>query len=117
MRLLLLFIVTMCLGLGTARAGTPVKRVDQSFNDGWRMAVGEITGAERIDFDDATWKPVTLPRAHNEDQAFKVDIHDLKGAVIWYRKRFILPADIGPAVGGKAIRPPQPPRAQLLPQA
>ena len=103
MRLFLLFIVAACLGLGAARAGTPVTRTDQPFNDGWRMAVGEIAGAERIDFDDAAWKPVTLPRAHNEDEAFKVDIHHLKGAVIWYRKRFTLPADIGPAVGGRAI--------------
>jgi hypothetical protein len=103
MRLLLLFIVTVYLGLGTAHAGTPVARADRPFNDGWRMVVGEIAGAERIDFDDAAWKPVTLPRAHNEDEAFKVDIHHLKGAVIWYRKRFTLPVDIGPAVGGKAI--------------
>jgi beta-galactosidase len=55
------------------------------------------------DFDDASWKPVTLPRAWNEDEAFKVDIHDLKGAIVWYRKRIVLPADVGPAVGGKAF--------------
>jgi beta-galactosidase len=49
------------------------------------------------------WKPVTLPRAWNEDEAFKVDIHDLKGAIVWYRKRLVLPTDTGPAVGGKAF--------------
>lgn len=81
----------------------PVHRVDQPFNDGWRMATGDIAGAQRTAFDDAAWRPVTLPRAFNEDEAFKVDIHDLTTGIIWYRKRFVLPAHTGPAVGGRAI--------------
>ena len=90
-----------CLGLASLATAAP--RVDQPFNDGWRMATGEVAGAEKPDFDDTAWKPVTLPRAWNEDEAFKVDIHDLKGGITWYRKRFVLPADAGPAVGGKAF--------------
>jgi hypothetical protein len=82
---------------------TAAPRIDQSFNDNWRMATCEIAGAEKPDFDDAGWKPVTLPRAWNEDEAFKVDIHDLKGGITWYRKRFVLPTTQGPAVGGKAF--------------
>ncbi|MDR7117792.1 DUF4982 domain-containing protein [Caulobacter sp. BE254] len=78
-------------------------RIDRPFNDGWRMATGEIAGAEKPEFDDAAWKPVTLPRAWNEDEAFKVDIHDLKGGITWYRKRFVLPPGVGPAAGGKAF--------------
>ncbi|MGR4862326.1 DUF4982 domain-containing protein [Caulobacter sp. LARHSG274] len=94
----------LCLGLGAVAAtAAPVARRDQPFNDGWRMAVGDIVGAERIDFDDASWKLVTLPRAFNEEEAFKVDIHDLKGGITWYRKRFMLPTEVGPAVGGKAF--------------
>ena len=93
----------LCLGWAAIGTAAPVARGDHAFNDGWRLAVGDIAGAERIDFDDAAWKPVTLPRAFNEDEAFKVDIHDLKGAIIWYRKRFVLPADVGPAVGSKAF--------------
>lgn len=97
------FFLVLGLGLAEARAA-PVGRIDQAFNDGWRMAVGDPAGAERVDFDDAAWKPVTLPRAFNEDEAFKVDIHDLKTGVTWYRKRFVLPSSgAGPAVGGKAI--------------
>ncbi|SFJ98559.1 DUF4982 domain-containing protein [Caulobacter sp. UNC279MFTsu5.1] len=91
------------LSLGLASPAAAASRIDRPFNDGWRMAIGEIAGAETPEFDDAGWKPVTLPRAWNEDEAFKVDIHDLKGGITWYRKRFVLPSDIGPATGGKAF--------------
>jgi beta-galactosidase len=89
-----------CLGL--AGLATAAPRVDRPFNDGWRMATGEIAGAQAR-LRRRAWKPVTLPRAWNEDEAFKVDIHDLKGAIVWYRKRIVLPTDIGPAAGGKAF--------------
>ncbi|USQ94122.1 DUF4982 domain-containing protein [Caulobacter sp. RL271] len=84
-----------------APAVVQAQRAEFTFNDGWRMATGEIAGAEAPGFDDAAWKPVTLPRAYNEDDAFRVDIHDLKGAITWYRKRFVLPA--GFAAGDKAF--------------
>jgi beta-galactosidase len=93
----------LCLLLALASPAAAVSRIDRPFNDGWRMATGDIAGAERPEFDDAAWKPVTLPRAWNEDEAFKVDIHDLKGGITWYRKRLVLPSDIGPVAGGKAF--------------
>ena len=39
-----------------------------------------------------SWKEVTLPRAWNEDDAFRKDIKDLSTGVAWYRKHFRLPA-------------------------
>ena len=30
-------------------------------NEGWRFALGDPPGAERADFDDADFAPVTLP--------------------------------------------------------
>lgn len=97
------WLCALCLSLGLTSLAAAAPRIDRSFNDGWRMATGEIAGAEQPDFDDVAWKPVTLPRAWNEDEAFKVDIHDLKGGITWYRKRLVLPSDAGPAVGGKAF--------------
>ncbi|TCS14381.1 DUF4982 domain-containing protein [Caulobacter sp. BK020] len=91
------------LSPGLTSPAAASSRIDRPFNDGWRMATGEIAGAEKPDFDDAAWKPVTLPRAWNEDEAFKVDIHDLKGGITWYRKRFVLLSEAGPAVGGRAF--------------
>ncbi|PXA91394.1 beta-galactosidase, partial [Caulobacter sp. D4A] len=79
------------------------QRLDAPFNDGWRMTTGDVQGAAAVEFDDAAWKPVTLPRAFNEDEAFARDIHDHSTGITWYRKRFVLPTDKGPAVGGQAI--------------
>ncbi len=62
-----------------------------NFNPGWRMQVGDPTGAEAPDFDDSTWQAVTLPRAWNEDAAFRDDIKDLPTGIAWYRKSFVLP--------------------------
>ena len=36
-------------------------------------------------------KTVTLPRAWNENEAYKVYIHSMSDSVIWYRKNFVLP--------------------------
>lgn len=65
-----------------------------NFNPGWRLHVGDAPGAEAPAFDDQTWKPVTLPRAWNEDDAFAQDIVDHRTGIAWYRKRFTLPADV-----------------------
>ena len=63
------------------------------------MYVGDAAGAEAAAFDDAGWQDVTLPRAFNEDDAFRKSIHDLPTGVAWYRKRFKLP----PGSEGKKI--------------
>lgn len=86
-----------------ALAAAPALAVETPFNDGWRMATGDLQGASDTAFDDAAWKPVTLPRAFNENEAFSRDIHEHSTGITWYRKRFVLPADQGPAVGGRAV--------------
>ncbi|MES2465557.1 MAG: sugar-binding domain-containing protein, partial [Armatimonadota bacterium] len=67
-------------------------RASFDFNRGWRLAVGDPPGAETPAFADDAWKPVTLPHAFNEDDAFRKDIRDLPTGIVWYRKRFRLPA-------------------------
>src|SRR5438552_3076458 len=67
-------------------------RTTYNFNSGWKLFVGDPSGAEAPAFDDSAWKNVTLPHAWNEDSAFKVSIHDLPTGVAWYRKSFRLPA-------------------------
>src|SRR4051812_19299724 len=69
------------------------------FNPGWKLIVGDPPQAAESDFDDASWKLVTLPHAWNEDDAFKKDIADLSTGIAWYRKHFILP----PSAKGKKI--------------
>ncbi len=67
-------------------------RAVYDFNPGWRLLVGDAPQAADRDFDDASWKKVTLPHAWNEDDAFKKDIVDLSTGIAWYRKQFTLPA-------------------------
>ena len=54
--------------------------------------MGDTAAAKESGFNDAGWKPVTLPYAWNEDDAFKKDIKDLSTGIAWYRKHFKLPA-------------------------
>ena len=73
-------------------AAADTARAVYDFNPGWRLYVGDAPQAANAVFDDASWKPVTLPHAWNEDDAFKKDIVDLSTGIAWYRKQFTLPA-------------------------
>ena len=55
------------------------------------MKIGDMAGAERADYKDSDWSKVDLPRAFNEDEAFRVSIEDLTDTVVWYRKHFSIP--------------------------
>ena len=100
----LLTIVTL-LGVKTK---TNAQRADYNFNPGWLLFIGEPTGtpptgtppsgtppgdtaAASPQFDDASWRPISLPHAFNEDDAFKKAIQDLTTGIAWYRKHFRLP--------------------------
>ncbi len=68
-------------------------RATYNFNSDWKLFVGDAVGAEKLDFDDSSWKTVTLPRSWNEDEAFRKDIKELSTGIAWYRKHFQLPAN------------------------
>jgi hypothetical protein len=68
-------------------------REKYNFNSDWLLKVADERGAETPEFADKEWKKVTLPRAWNEDSAFKVSIDELPTGVAWYRKHFKLPAN------------------------
>src|SRR5574344_712153 len=66
-------------------------REKYNFNPGWLLSIGDIPSAQKPSFDDSGWQKIPLPHAFNEDDAFKVGIHDLTDTVAWYRKHFTLP--------------------------
>jgi beta-galactosidase len=72
-------------------AAEPPPREVLDFNPGWRLLVGDPAGAHEPGFDDTAWTPITLPRAWNEDDAFRRDIKDHSTGIAWYRKKFVLP--------------------------
>jgi beta-galactosidase len=74
-------------------------RQTYNFNSSWKLKIGDIYNAQKPDFNDADWKLVTLPRAFNEDEAFRVHIDLLTDTVMWYRKHFrLLASDFGKKV-------------------
>ena len=91
----LILTAAICLGVTClTRAALPDSgRVKYNFNPGWKLYHGDATGADKSDFNDSQWQNITLPHASNEDDAFKVAIHDLSTGISWYRKHFKLPAN------------------------
>lgn len=93
-------VVLLSASVAAAYAPPASRRAKYNFNPGWKLHVGDPAGAQEPSFDDSAWQDVTLPRAWNEDDAFRKDIKDLSTGVAWYRKRFKLPAG---AMGGKVF--------------
>ncbi len=72
-----------------------------SFNDGWRFHLGEVEGAQKPDFNDASWRLLDLPHDWAIEGDFSKDNPSgtgggaLPGGIGWYRKTFELtPADL-----------------------
>ena len=85
---LLLLAVVCCIQWAKADV-----REKYNFNSEWLLFVGDVAEAKEVKYPDAEWKEVTLPRAFNEDEAFKLDIRELTDTIVWYRKHFRLPAE------------------------
>ena len=88
LRLLLLLVATSLFHTATAAEG----RQKYNFSADWLLRVGDTPEAREVRYPDADWRRVTLPRPFNEDEAFRLDIHDLTDTIVWYRKHFRLPA-------------------------
>ncbi|HEV2761513.1 MAG TPA: hypothetical protein VGV38_00865, partial [Pyrinomonadaceae bacterium] len=68
-------VALLCVSSAVLASAPPASpRAKYNFNSGWKLFVGDPDGAERPGFDDSAWETVTLPRAWNEDDAFKKDI-------------------------------------------
>jgi beta-galactosidase len=95
LRTLLILLSLLSLALASPAAAHVATdwspRATYHFDAGWRLFVGDPDGAAGLNFEDSSWRPVTLPHAWNEDAAFKVSIRDLPSGVAWYRRRFTLP--------------------------
>jgi len=75
------------------------QRQTYNFNSNWKLQLGDIPHAQSPELNDSEWKQLTLPRAFNEDEAFRLPIAELTDTVVWYRKHFKLPAsDFGKKV-------------------
>ncbi len=70
-----------------------------SFNDGWRFTLADSPEMAKPDFDDSSWRRLSLPHDWAIEGDFSKDNPSgtgggaLPGGVGWYRKTFTLPAD------------------------
>lgn len=87
---IILFLLIL-VGISQYAAATDV-RDKYNFNSEWLLHVGDVPEAKQPRYEDSNWKKVTLPRAFNEDEAFRLSIEQLTDTVVWYRKHFRLPA-------------------------
>jgi hypothetical protein len=85
----------MALLAGAVQGAEAWERAKYNFNSEWRLYIGDTPEGAQPSLADGTWKAVTLPRAFNEDEAFRVSIDRLSDTVMWYRKHFSVenPAD------------------------
>lgn len=90
MKHIYLFLMVALLPVVALAQQPATHRKTYNFNPGWKLYVGDLPGAESSDFDDKTWKAITLPYAWNEDEAFKKSIEDLSTGIAWYRKHFTI---------------------------
>ena len=88
---LILFAVILCMNMNASIAKS--EREKYNFNSNWKVLVGNPKNAEQENFQDDNWKKVTIPYAWNEDDAFRLAIHEIRTGIAWYRKQFTLPLD------------------------
>ncbi len=87
------FFIAVCLILSITLSLHAGDRQKYNFNSDWLIAIGDVANGEKADLDDKEWKRVTLPRAFNEDEAFRLSIEKLTDTISWYRKHFSI-ADV-----------------------
>lgn len=73
------------------------KRV-HDFDANWKFYLGDAEGAEQTNFDDSSWKTVSVPHDYSIEQEYtqsgEAESGYLPGGTGWYRKHFTLTEDM-----------------------
>lgn len=88
--ILTIMALAMMIGVADIHAESG-DRKKYNFNSEWKLCIGDVANGESPTLDDSSWNPVTLPRAFNEDEAFRKSIDRHTDTVAWYRKHFRVP--------------------------
>ncbi len=76
----------------------------QNFDANWKFYLGDASGAEQQNFDDSSWKNISLPHDYSIEQEYSSSMEAesayLQGGTGWYRKHFVAGSDLA----GKEIR-------------
>lgn len=101
-----LFIIALCIycsplygrGLGEAPSVAGLfplgdsGRLVWNFNAAWRFHLGDVTGAEAVNYDDKAWEVVSTPHSVQLMPAEASGCRNYQG-IAWYRKHFTLPKE------------------------
>jgi beta-galactosidase len=93
-------VAAFALACGSSLWAQSPGRVFVPFEDDWRFAVGDVQGAEKVEFDDAQWQSVDVPHdwaiagPFDEQAPARGEGGFLPTGVGWYRKHFELPTDL-----------------------
>ncbi len=63
-----------------------------NFNPGWRFYKGDVSGAEKKEFDDSGWEVISTPHTVELMPAEGSGCRNYQGEA-WYRKRFVVPTE------------------------
>src|SRR5688572_9358311 len=92
-------LTVLCLNLAFLSVSAQQIGQKKLFTDGWKFYKGEAVNAERLSFNDTTWRNVRLPHDWSIEGPFSKEWASgtgyLPGGVAWYRKTFneiVLPA-------------------------
>ena len=84
----------------------PGPRAEILFDFGWKFHLGDIDGAEVMDFDDASWRLIDLPHDYSVEDIpgtgspfdpshpDGIDAGYLRNGTGWYRKSFMVPVKL-----------------------
>ena len=90
------FFTFLPLNAQTSVAGLfPLDNSDRlvwNFNAGWRFHLGDVKGAEMIDFNDKSWEVVSTPHTVQLMPTEASGCRNYQG-IAWYRKHFRLPKE------------------------
>src|SRR6185295_15252452 len=74
-------------------------RVIKSFDSDWRFHQGDLSNADKIEFDDSSWRKLDVPHDWSIEGPFDKDNPTrgsggfLPAGIGWYRKHFTLPTN------------------------
>jgi beta-galactosidase len=90
------FLPVLCLAIVVGRAAPVPVRATTQFDTDWRFLKADATGAEAPDFDDASWRSLSVPHDWSIEGPFDQQNPTggaggfLPAGVGWYRKHFTL---------------------------
>jgi beta-galactosidase len=85
-----LFTFILWIGCSLFQVAGGQSRDKFNFNPDWKLKIGDDSLAYLPNYDDTSWKSISLPHAWNEDDAFLKSIDQLSTGISWYRKHFKL---------------------------